>query len=136
MDISVHDNRLLSYTVDRQEREIILRTAYLGREPHEYTDIIFSGVAAYRFVGDNFSTNIFDVAEVEPEDIYSRHREVFAEGEKYGWPLPYGSIEELLQRLSAENVKGYIISSSYGLDGWVWARELTLKQRVESNGEI
>ena len=136
MDISVHDNRLLSYTVNCREREIILHTAFLDREPHEYTDVVFSGVAAYRFEGDNFSTIIFDVSEVELEDIYTRQREVFANAKNYGWPTPYDSAEELLRGLRAENVKGFVINSSYGLDGWVWAREMTLKLRSEAESEI
>lgn len=136
MEISVHDNRLLSYAVNCREREIVLHTAFLDREPHEYTDVIFSGVAAYRFEGDNFSTIIFDVSEVGLEDIYARHQDVFADAKNYGWPMPYDSAEELLRGLRAENVKGYVINSSYGLDGWVWARGMTLKSRSDAEAEI
>ena len=45
-EISIHDNQLLSYTVNCEENLIILRTVYRDREPYEYTVVEFSGVVA------------------------------------------------------------------------------------------
>ena len=50
-DISVHDNFLISYEVLCQEREIYLHTAFLDREPHEYTDVIFLWRSRLPFCG-------------------------------------------------------------------------------------
>ena len=86
-DISVHDNFLISYEVLCREREIHLHTAFLDREPHEYTDVIFYGVAAYHFAGDNLQTIIFSIEEVDLEEIYTEYEELFVESKNYAWPM-------------------------------------------------
>ena len=121
-EISVHDNFLISYEVLCEEREIHLHTAFLDSEPHEYTDVIFHGVAAYHFAGDNLHTIIFNVEEVDVEEIYSEYEGMFVESKNYAWPMPYASREALLRKMNDEKVRGFIIHSSYGLGGWIWAR--------------
>ena len=69
MDISVHDNFLVSYEVLCRQREIRLHTEFRDKEPIECTDVIFRGVEAYHFDHDNFETIIFDITEVPVEDI-------------------------------------------------------------------
>ena len=64
---SIHDNELLSYTVNCADSKITLRTAYREREPYEFTDVIFSGVVAYHFESDNFNTIIFDITASKPQ---------------------------------------------------------------------
>jgi len=135
-DISVHDNILLSYDVLCEKQEIHLHTAFLDAEPHEYTDVIFSGVVGYHFLHDNLHTIIFDVEEVELEEIYAANEELFIRGKNHGWPMSYESKEELVLKMRGENVKAFIISSSYGLDGWVWARDLTKTLKPAPGSEI
>src|SRR5579862_1211633 len=85
-DISVHDNRLTSYTVDSKERRIILHTEFADKEPHEHTDDLFEDVLAYHFQNDLFGTIIFDVIEIPFSDILENFAEMFEEGWQYGWP--------------------------------------------------
>jgi hypothetical protein len=126
-EISVHDNLILSYTVECEQRRITLHTAFFDNEPNEYTDVTFSGVVAYHFEGDTFGTILFDISEVPPLTVYEDYEEVFVRRRNYGWPvLQYGAKEELLDKFNPEGIKAYRISSSYGMDGFVLAREIRI----------
>ena len=127
MEISVHDNQLVSYSVFSAKREIQLPTYYSERE--EYTDVLFTGITAYHFEGDNFQTIIFDVYEVELEEIYDEHEQLFSRLKNYGWiNMDYNSKEELLLEMKKKNIKAYNFHSSYGLSGWVWAENMIIKK--------
>jgi hypothetical protein len=130
--ISVHDNSLLSYEVLCKKHEIHLHTAYYDAEPHEYTDVIFSGVIAYHLVYDNLHTIIFDIEEVDIEKIYADNEDLFIHGKNHGWPISHKSKEELLLKMKDENIKGFVINSSYGVDGWVWAQNVIKTQKSVS----
>ena len=60
---SVHDNQIIAYEVDAESRRITLHTRFNQGELVEHTDILFDGVLAYNFEGDNFGNIIFSVAE-------------------------------------------------------------------------
>lgn len=112
---SVHDNILLSYTVDAEERRITLQTAYLDHEPHEHTTVVFSEVLAYHFEGDTLGTILFDIQVVSAADIYVAYSDVFARRKQYGWPsVEYGTMEDLVDVLQARGIKSYLINSSCG----------------------
>ena len=130
--ISLHDNFLLSYTVDAHLREIELNTAFLDTEPNEFTNVRFKGVVAYHFVGDNLQTILFDISETTVEKIYDEGLELFQKNKNYSWPFQYESRNELLNRLRDSNIRAFAIESSYGLGGWVWAREITVEPNTGS----
>jgi hypothetical protein len=124
-EISVHDNVLLSYTVQGAEREIRLQTIFRDREPHELTEVVFSDVVAYHFEADNFNTILFDIAEVGVEQVVAAHQELFARQKNFGWPdFAYNTEPELLEKLREQGIKGFVISSSYGMDGFVMAKQM------------
>lgn len=126
-EISIHDNFLLYYTVDCHEQRITLRTAYLDGDASEHTDVIFSGVAAYHFERDNFGTILFGIEETSPEQVYADYHSIFESNKNYGWPkIRYDTEAELLAALEAQAVKGFLISSSYGMDGFVLAQVMQL----------
>lgn len=124
--LPIHDNVLLSYTVDSAERRITLQTLYNQKER---TDVVFSGVLAYHFEGDSLRTILFDIYEVSLEQLLGEYAALFERRRNYGWPvLVYGSHDELLQKLRLYDVKAFEVRSSYGLDGFVLAQELTLQR--------
>lgn len=124
MEISVHDNFILSYSVDAQQREIRLQTAYLDGDNNERTEVIFREVAAYNFECDNFSNVIFDIEEADLEYIYDENIALFERQRNYGWPCLRNSRTEVLERMQRAGVRGFVIHSSSGLCGWVWAIEM------------
>ena len=114
--------------VDGRNNLIILRTIYRDREPYEYTAVVFSGVVAYHFESDNFGTILFDISEETVQAICTEYRALFVARKKYGWPaIDYKAEQELLEKLNEQNIRGFSISSSYGMTGFVLAREM---QRV------
>ena len=130
MEISVHDNLLLSYVVDAQNREIHLHTQYPYGATPEQTDIVFAGVVAYDFEADNLMSILFDVEETTLEAIYEQHQARFERLRNYGWPtVNCGEKDEMLRAMHAQNIKGFEITSSLGLEGWVWAK--SLEKRVK-----
>ena len=128
MERSVHDNLLLSYTVDAEKAEVTLRTAFRDHGEDERTGVIFTGVEAYDFECDNFQNILFNIVEVELSQIYDRHRERFERLRDYGWPnLNFHAPEQLLDAMREARVRAFEIQSSVGLHGWVWARSMEMR---------
>lgn len=131
MDLSVHDNLLLSYTVSSERREIRLETVFKETEPLERTDIVFTGVLAYHFLNDSFGTILFDVSEISVESIYEEYEALFEEGRRYGWPRAWSESRQAdLAYLSAQGIKGYYLSSAIGMTGWVLAKDMRIEPRI------
>lgn len=66
-EISVHDNLVLSYTIDSQEQRITLRTIFQEAEPPERTDVVFTGVLARHFECDTLRTILFEGVIRDPQ---------------------------------------------------------------------
>jgi len=131
---SVHDNVVLGYEVLCAEREIRLRTLYPDQEPPEQTDVRFTGVLAYHFDHALMNTSLFDIEEVSLQRVYDMFADVFLRSKNYGWPIAsYSGPEDLLARLRAHGVRAFVVSSSYGMNGFVLA-EAMAKVRRGSNG--
>ncbi len=111
-----------------EQREIRLHTEYRDvalDAPFEYTDVVFRGVFAYHFQQDTPTNIIFGIEEVAVTDILEKSQGLLDAGRPYGWPHIEGSPKPNLEvYLSASDVRGFEISSSYGLDGWVLAQSM------------
>jgi hypothetical protein len=128
MKISVHDNFILGYEVRCETREIVLHTEFRDRPPLEKTDVVFRGVEAYIFEGDNFQNIILDIEEVPVDQILSKNAELFKLGRESGWPGAWNkSPDTLKSHLDKKALKGFLIYSSFGMTGWVIAAEMQIK---------
>lgn len=128
MDISVHDNRIKSYSVFSYTREIIIHTEYKEIEPFENIDILFSDVVIYHFESDNFNNIIFDIVEEELEHTLKQYDCLFAKLKNHGWlEFQYESEQDLIIKLKQLKVKSFVIQSSNGLNGFVWAKKMEIK---------
>jgi hypothetical protein len=126
-DISVHDNYVTGYSVSCENRRIVLHTEFREREPNERTDIVFSGIEAYFIFRDNMSTILYDVDERAISEILKEFSSEFESGEKYGWPGIWNkSTQACLEHFRKEECKGWIISSSIGMEGFVIAKDMKL----------
>ena len=125
MDISIHDNHLISYCVLSNAKEIHLHTSFRHLGTPEYTDVVFTDVVAYQFEYDSFGTILFDIVEVDPASIYNGDKARFLDGAKYGWPGPWRNDEQALDYLSQHGVKGFELQSSCGMSGWVLAQSMS-----------
>ncbi len=129
MALSVHDNVLVSYEVRCEARVITLRTKYrTANKPTEFTDVIFEGVQGYRFENDAFENIIFGVETVSVEDLLTEFGAEISEsyrmaGSPGSWAANLGAAAEYLRE---RGIKGFTLSSSYGLSGWVLAKEMSI----------
>jgi len=129
--ISIHDNLVMGYNVSCDERKIVLHTEYTNGDMHERTNVIFSGVEAYFFYGDNMQSILFDIEECDIEHVLTRFADEFEAGIKYCWPGPWNkSVEASREHLEQQQCRAWIINSSYGMGGFVIAGNIELKKSV------
>lgn len=128
----IHDNNIYAFQVCCRKRRIALYTEFESGEAHEYTDIIFEGVVAHHFASVLSGNILFAIDEVNAAEIIDRWRDLFIEQKSFGWPeIEYDALDELSSILVARRVKGYVISSSYGLSGFVLAETMTHRSAGE-----
>jgi len=131
LNISAHDNHIVSYTVLAKEKRIVLQTEFRDQEPHEFTDVVFEEVLAYDFEHDLFGTIIHNVEEVDLATLLKEKAAMFEEGWRYGWPRGWEKekeeIEAFVRRLE---MRAFELSSSYGMSGWVLAKRMTKIKRA------
>lgn len=126
---SIHDNLLVSYDVQCEARTITLRTEYrVPEKPTEFTSVIFEGVQGYRFENDAFGNIIFGLETVSVEYLLTEFGAAISESYRLsGAPGSWAADLELApEYLREHGIKGFILSSSCGLSGWILAREMSV----------
>jgi hypothetical protein len=132
---SLHDDFLVSYEVNCETRQIKLCAK---RDPgvpaqngeRERHTIVFNGVEGYQFENDNFSNVIFSLEAVPVERILAIYgSQIAASYNMAGSPNSWAAdLASAPQMLAAEGTQGFILSSSYGLSGWILAKEALVEQ--------
>jgi hypothetical protein len=93
----------------------------------EFTNVVFDGVEGYHFEYDAFANIIFDVAEIPADQFFKEYgveiSELYRMTGKPTWAADLASGPEHLRE---HGIKAFILSSSYGLSGWVLAKQLSL----------
>lgn len=129
MALSIHDNELISYEVQCEARTIILRTEYrVKNEPTEFTNVIFKGVQGYHFENDAFGNIISGLEPMPVEQFLAEYGAEISESYQMGgapgpWAADLGTAPVYLRE---QGVQGFILYSSYGLSGWILAREISV----------
>ena len=129
MALSVHDNLLISYEVRCEERTILLRTEHrVENEPTEFINVIFKGVQGYRFENDAFGNILFGLETVAVEQFLTEYGAEISESYKMaGSPGPWAAnLGTASAYLREQGMQGFILSSSFGLSGWVLARDISI----------
>lgn len=126
---SLHDDFVISYEVNCETRQIKLHTKPDPRDPAKRDQrprtIVFDGVEGYQFEHDAFGNIIFSLDAVSIEQVLADYGSGIAESYRMsGAPGPWAAdLASAAQVLAAKGVKGFVLSSSYGLSGWVLAKE-------------
>jgi len=129
MALSIHDNRLISYEVQCEARTILLRTEYrVKSKPTEFTNVTFKDVQGYHFEHDAFGNIIFGLETMPMEQFLAEYGTEISEYYRMaGSPGPWAeNLGTALGYLQEQGVQAFILSSSYGLSGWVLAREISI----------
>lgn len=135
MSPSIHDNYLVAYEVRCKDRVIILHTEFDYKNlPFEATDVVFSGVQGYRFENDAFGNIIYGIEEIPVEQLIQEHRAEIAESCRMaGAPGPWAAnLDTAATLLKEQGAKGFILSSSFGLSGWVIAKDISIQPAPHS----
>ncbi|WNR45381.1 hypothetical protein [Paenibacillus roseipurpureus] len=72
---------------------------------------------------------ILDIYESDIPKFIKENSELLRQHESYGWPVMYDSIDEMEQILIEGGYKYIILMSSYGLNGWVLAKNFEIITR-------
>lgn len=119
---SFHDHLLVSYSVDCEARKLEIHVKHWERA--ERRIVVFSGVIGYHLQNDAFGNIIFSLEQVLLERFLSEYASEIIEsyrlaGALGGWTTDLSAAPQVLK---ADGVETFILSSSYGLSGWVLAR--------------
>ena len=131
---SLHDNFLTSYEVNCETRQIKLHAKPDPRDPakseQQPRTIVFDGVEGYQFENDAFGNIIFSLEAVSIERVFADYGPRIVESYRpAGAPGPWADdLASATQLLKEKGVQGYVISSSYGLSGWILARSAQVER--------
>jgi hypothetical protein len=129
MTLTVHDNWLISYEVQCEARTIVLRTKNPAKnEPTKLINVVFEGVQGYRFENDAFGSIILDLETMPVERFLKEYGAEISESYRMaGSPGPWaGNLEAAPAYFGGQGVRAFVLSSSYGLSGWVLAQEISI----------
>lgn len=129
----VHDNEIISYEVDFQKEHIKIHTRYQNADMKEEIDILFVDVISHMFEHQLKGSIILDICESGIDHFIKDNKELLMKNHEYCWPLPFKSIEDLKIKLTEENYKYIILMSSYGMNGWVLAKNYKIITKVVKN---
>jgi hypothetical protein len=97
-------------------------------------NVIFKRVEGYRFENDAFGNIVSDVETVALDQFLKEHGQEISESYRMaGAPGPWAAnLETASGHLLAQGIQAFILSSSYGLSGWVLAREISISPAQQS----
>lgn len=124
--ISIHDGVIIGYSVSFLENELILDIELVA---DGIVTVTFENYLAHNFHYVMAGSILFDIDEVDLNTFFVENREQFENNKLYAWPIWFGNTNELEQDLQKDNYKCYVISTSLGLTGYVFAKALRIKRK-------
>ena len=124
----VHDNVILSFNVDYEAETLTLLTEYHTEKLHEKTTIVFSDYLTHIFEHQQKNTIILDIEEESSEYFVESNKSFLEQSVNYGYPIAYQTknpMGELGHYLIDRDYKTFLLSSSYGMGGWIVAKKMT-----------
>ena len=125
---TIHDNIIKSYCVDFEAETIVIKTIFHNHmdKTIENTDIIFTAYLTHIFGNETKDSIIFDIKEYPLHLFLERESELLKDNQSYGWPIFYKTENELVEFLQTHDYKIFEVASSYGLCGWVLAKQMDI----------
>ncbi|MCC3381767.1 hypothetical protein ACFQ5D_02490 [Paenibacillus farraposensis] len=125
---NIHDSEIISYEVDLKNQKIIIST--IQYPDSSITELVFSDVLAHLFETHLEGSIILDVDKYELSQFINDNRELLEKQKNSCWPIDYYNIEELTEKLRREQYVYFVVSSSYGLNGWILAKKYEVLKNV------
>ncbi|WP_448550540.1 hypothetical protein [Thalassotalea fusca] len=123
---SLHDYNIFKYEVLSSERQIVFHT----KDHHGDTEAIvtFSGVSGHLLEHGLEGNIVLDFDEYEDIDqFYSHFENGLKRYQKYGLPLKTENSDSFLFSMKSLCLKAYVLSTSYGLHGWILAKTVQVE---------
>ena len=122
----IHDSIIQSYKVDFEAEALIINATYFMGEILEKLEVSFEGYLAHAFENEMKGSIVFDIQECPLDLFFKRESALVRERKSFGWPISYETENELIKFLQTHKYKAFEISSSYGLCGWVFAKQMNV----------
>jgi hypothetical protein len=120
----IHDNEIINIEIDIIKSKIDILTVYKEKEK---TKLIFTDVLYHEFKNIIHQNVIFDFYEKDINIFIDELSDFFLENRKYFIPpIDWENIEDLKSKLFKQQYNAYILFSSYGMTGWVIAKEMSI----------
>ena len=127
-DEYMHDNYIIDYTVNLSQKKIVLKTYNKYVQQNEI--VYFNDVLTHEFKCILEYNQILDINSYDIECFFSENQHELKLLHCSCWPINYTNSEKLKKYL-VENKYQYIkINSSYGMYGWIIAKDYTIKLQV------
>jgi predicted HTH domain antitoxin len=125
---SFHDDYLVGYKVDCKARVIRLHIMAATLEQGTISTVTLAGVEGYRFENDAFGNIILSLEAVTLTQFISDFGSEIRESHRLsGAPGPWAaSLEPGQQYLREKEIQAFVLSSSYGMSGWVLAKRVSV----------
>lgn len=118
----IHDSEIVSYEVDLKNSKLRLNLQQHELENLKHIDVVFNVVLVHFFETALQGSIIFDVEERGIDKFIKENSNLLNKQKEYSWPIDYNDVKELNDLLVNNQYRYYIITSSYGLNGWVIAK--------------
>lgn len=130
---SFHDEYVLGYSVDCLSRRIELRIG-AAEKKEDVRTVVFDGVEGYRFENDAFGNIVLDFEEIAVEKLLAEYAEEIRESYRMaGAPGPWAhDLTSAPSVLRGKGVRAFVLSSSYGMSGWILARSVAVENAQQS----
>ncbi|ACT04163.1 hypothetical protein [Paenibacillus sp. JDR-2] len=125
----IHDNVILSYTVDLQNEQIVIHTR--DESSLKEVDIVLKEVSCHHFEHQLKGSIILAMTVSNISSFIAGNSEILRNGKDHSWPTVYESLDELEQKLTEGGYKYFNLYSSYGMNGWIVAKDLEVVKKGE-----
>ncbi len=126
---SLHDHCIEYIEIRCGAGEILFHTYLVNDENSEEKDVKFTGVIGHRFDNILEGNIIFDIKQIDSDDFFRIHELDLQEYQKYGLRLNCSNTEHFSNSIALNGVSIFCINSSYGLSGWIIAKEMKITDK-------
>lgn len=122
---NIHDCKILNYQIDFENSKIEI----IALSDHDkLVRILFEDFLAFHFENQIPNSILLDIVEGEIASFVLENKELLDKGKAYDWPMDYCHVDEIVHHIQKNSYQYYKIRSSYGLNGWVLSRNVTVDE--------
>jgi hypothetical protein len=128
--LSFHDDYLAAYEVRCEAKEITL--CIRSAQNNHITKVVFTGVEGYCLKNDAMGNIISSLERVPAQAVIDEFKNDIAESFRMaGAPGPWAvDLTTAVQYLTGRGAQGFMLSSSFGMSGWILASRVEAQQAV------